>query len=223
LPGKLHRLTTREVETRSMPGRLADGGNLYLQVTATGAKSWVFLYRLHGRQREMGLGSAASGATTLSEARKRAGDARKCLLERQDPLEVRKAAETAAKAQETTFGMFADDYVKSHRVGWSNAKHADQWAMTLGDAYCKEIRSRPIAKIGVENVVAVLTPIWQSKPETARRLRMRLIVVNSRASISGPTRALPIPMSMSTSKPSGSGMRSGCPPIGSCKTGSATC
>jgi hypothetical protein len=39
------------------PGRYADGGNLYLSVSPTGAKSWVFMFRWQGGTKEIGLGS----------------------------------------------------------------------------------------------------------------------------------------------------------------------
>ncbi len=77
MAGKLHRLTVKEVQAFHEPGRYADGINLYLQVSPSGAKSWLFMYRFAGRQREMGLGSASAGAVTLHEARERAAETRK--------------------------------------------------------------------------------------------------------------------------------------------------
>ena len=56
----LNRLNPTLVASISKPGRHADGGNLYLLVSRTGAKSWVFMYRLNGKQRELGLGSVLS-------------------------------------------------------------------------------------------------------------------------------------------------------------------
>jgi Arm DNA-binding domain len=64
MPKKVvNRLTALKVSTREQPGLLADGGGgLYLQVAASGAKSWIFRYQLGGRWRDMGLGSAPSKA-----------------------------------------------------------------------------------------------------------------------------------------------------------------
>ncbi len=185
MAGKLHRLTVREVKVFHEPGRYADGGNLYLQVSPSGARSWLFIYRYGGRQREMGLGSAAAGAVTLQDARNRAAEARKRVEAGIDPLEARKAAESAAKAASITFGAFADDYVKTQRPGWKNDKHAAQWGMTLGDTYCAAIRGKPIADIGVTEVLTVVEPIWQKVPETARRLRMRIERVLDAAKVKG--------------------------------------
>lgn len=168
----IHRLTALQVSRLKEPGRYADGGCLFLQVTPSGSRNWTFRYQLEGKAREMGLGPVAS--VTLAEARERAADARKLLAEERDPLEERRASKTAQKAAATTFGGFADEYVVSQRAGWVNDKHAAQWETTLGDAYCRSIRQLPIAEIGVDEVLSVLSPHWQRVPETARRLRMRL-------------------------------------------------
>lgn len=180
---KTKRLTARTVETLSKPGRHSDGGNLYLQVTATGAKSWLFIYRFGGRQREAGLGPVSG--VTLAAAREKAEEARKSLAAGVDPLEARKAATEARKAAGTTFKAFVAGYVAAHRAGWSNAKHAAQFEMTLGPAYCAAILNRPIAEIDVEDVLTVLSPVWQARPETARRVRMRLEKVIDAARVKG--------------------------------------
>ena len=53
----INRLSARAVDTVKKPGLLADGGGLYLQVSKSGAKSWLYKFMLNGRSREMGLGS----------------------------------------------------------------------------------------------------------------------------------------------------------------------
>lgn len=185
MAGHLHRLTARTVQGALSPGRYADGGNLYLMVSPSGARSWLFIYRAGGRQREMGLGSATSGAVSLADARQRAAQARKLLSEGRDPLEVRKDAERSVLALGTTFGSFADDYVETHRSGWKSEEHAGQWAMTLGERYCAALRTRPIAQINIDDVLGVLQPIWLSVPETARRIRMRIEKILDAAKVKG--------------------------------------
>ena len=124
------------------------------------------------RQTEIGLGGAGPGGLSLSGARQKSEEARRTRASGKDPLVEKRGKVSAAQAAGVIFGAFADDYVKDHRAGWSNAKHADQWSMTLGDPYCKTIRSKPIAQIGVDDVLAILTPVWQAKPETALRLKV---------------------------------------------------
>lgn len=173
------KLNARKVETLTKPGRYSDGDNLYLFISPNGGKRWTFFYRLgkdaDGKpiRREMGLGSAAKGQVSLAEAREKALDARKLLNAGNDPIAVRDASVKAARTV-PTFGAFADDYLKSHKPKFRNDKHIAQWEMTLGDAYCKAIRSKPIDSIDTEAILSVLQPIWQTVPETASRLRGRI-------------------------------------------------
>ena len=181
---QLHLLTARTVAGLKDPGRYADGGNLYLRVSPTGAKRWTFLYTIGAKKnRELGLGSA--GTVTLAEARVKATEARKLLADGIDPKVEKREEEAAREIASVSFGDFADDYIRDHEAGWSNPKHIAQWHMTLSDSYCKKIRSRSIAEIHVDDVLAVLKPCWQTRPETARRIRMRLEKVLDAAKVKG--------------------------------------
>lgn len=128
MAGKLNRLTVRQVQTITAPGRYADGGGLYLKVRPSGSRQWVFLFaRIEGGKRvqtEIGLGSAAPGGTTLALAREKADEHRRSRAVGNDPLERKKAEKVAARVAGVTFGKFADEYVNSHKAAWSNAKHA---------------------------------------------------------------------------------------------------
>jgi hypothetical protein len=92
-----------------------------LVVKPTGARSWVLRYQLHGRRRDMGLGSYPE--VSLARAREKALDARRRLADRVDPLTIR-------PAPAMTFREAADALIASKRAGWRNAKHAAQWVTT---------------------------------------------------------------------------------------------
>ena len=77
------------------------------------------------------------------------------------------------KEAEPTFGECADQYLTSMEASWRNAKHRAQWAMTLTE-YCTDIRPKRVSQIGTDDVLRVLKPIWEAKPETASRLRGRI-------------------------------------------------
>lgn len=181
----IHRLTTRGVAALVKPGRHSDGGNLYLQISPSGTRQWTFFFQYNGRQREMGLGSAEAGNVTLADAREKAVEARRQIAQGIDPIEARKGVLANTKIAGVKFGKFADDYVKSHQSEWSNTKHAAQWNMTMGDAYCSSIRNKPIATIQTDDILAVLEPVWQKVPETARRVRMRLEKILDAARVRG--------------------------------------
>ena len=160
-------LSARGVSTVAKPGRHSDGGNLYLNVSPSGAKSWVFLYRFGGRQREMGLGTAGADDVTLAKAREAASFYRQELREGRDPLATR------AKPKEKTFGELADAYVEDMRPSWRNQKHGDQWQMTLV-TYAASLRPLSITEVDTGAVLEVLKPLWTTKPETASRVRGRI-------------------------------------------------
>src|SRR6266568_6808301 len=123
----LYRLSAKTISALKTPGRHADGGNLYLSVSKTGAKSWVFFYTFAGRQREMGLGSL--NAIGLAEAREKAAAARNDVANGIDPLDKRNLERSKPKAK--TFGEMAEDYIEAHKSDWKNDKHQDQWRNTL--------------------------------------------------------------------------------------------
>jgi Arm DNA-binding domain len=151
------------------PGRHADGGNLYLAVSNSGAKRWVFLYEFKGKQREAGLGSCSR--VSLSQAREMAAEHRSSLSKGIDPLEAK-----SPTPHFPTFNETAAQLIASKRSGWRSPIHALQWETSI-KTHCKAIADIPVNALGTEDVLRVLTPIWQRVPETASRLRGRLEMV----------------------------------------------
>jgi integrase len=169
------KLSPTKVAKVTAPGLHADGGNLYLQVSPSGAKSWSFRFMLDSRAREMGLGPLHT--IGLAEARARAAEARRLLLDRIDPIEHRQNSRqqsSMAAARAKSFEACADAYIKAHGASWSNAKHAQQWRATLSTYAYPVFGDLPVAAIDLGLVVQVLEPIWTAKPETATRLRGRI-------------------------------------------------
>jgi integrase len=175
MAGTAGRLTALKVDRlKSKVGMHHDGGGLYLQVTAGGA-SWVLRYMLGGKAREMGLGPLA--LFSLADARAKALDARRLRHDGIDPIAHRRAEKAARVLQDAkgiTFKECAESYIKAHRAGWRNAKHAGQWEATLKTYAEDAIGSLPVQAIDTALVLKVLEPIWTTKPETASRLRGRL-------------------------------------------------
>lgn len=182
----IQKLTALQVERAKKAGCYADGGGLYLQVTKSGAKSWLFRFMLKGKAREMGLGPLHT--ISLAEARIKAADCRKQLHAGLDPIEARKAARAAASmeaARTSTFAECADTYVAAHRSGWKNAKHADQWKNTLVAYAYPVFGSLPVASIDTPLVMKCLEQIWATKAETASRLRGRIENILDWATVRG--------------------------------------
>ena len=182
----IHKLSARRVATEAKPGRHADGGGLYLVVAPTGSRKWLFIFRRHGKQREMGLGAAAgANAVSLADARARAAECRADLAKGHDPIDIRRERTVQASVRTVpTFGEFAHQYIEAHRSSWRNAKHVAQWQTTLA-TYADPIMAKPINEVMREDVLAILKPIWLTKNETASRLRGRIEVVLDAAKAEG--------------------------------------
>jgi integrase len=155
---------------------LADGGGLYLQISAVGVKTWIFRFQIAGgKRREMGLGAIAD--VSLAEARDKARDARKLAKQGGDPIERRRServARSITDAKAMTFRQCAEAYIAAHQAGWRNPKHAAQWPSTLQTYVYPIVGELPVMAVDRPAVLRVLSPIWNEKPETASRVRGRI-------------------------------------------------
>jgi hypothetical protein len=153
---ELYLLTARKVAITAA-GRYADGGNLYLSVSPSGTKSWVFMYRWYGKQKEIGIGPARD--ITLARAREIAAGHRAKLAEGHEPDRKRAARQAGA-----TFGEIADEVMEARQPQWRSEMHAQQWKRSL-EVDCKTLRDRPVAAIDTDTVLSVLKPLWSSTPK----------------------------------------------------------
>jgi integrase len=187
------RLTVREVETLG-PGRHHDGAGLYLSVSDSGARSWLYIYRLNNRRRAMGLG--ACSVISLADARDAALEAHKLLTKKIDPLDQRQEAdrlvaeskkiiaEQKAKDDCPTFGTMAAKLIKAKSGGWRSDIHKQQWTLTLA-THAAALTNLPVNRITKKEIIAVLTPVYNATPETASRLRGRIESVLDYATVHG--------------------------------------
>jgi integrase len=182
----MKRLTALKVEREKRPGLYSDGLGLYLQVRGGGAKSWIFRYRVGKKLRDMGLGSV--NAVSLAEARERAGRCRNLRANGTDPIEHRRgedAAQRADAARAVTFEQCATQFVEAHKAGWKNAKHTAQWTATLKTYAYPVFGSLSVGSVDTPLVLKALEPIWNSKTETATRVRGRIESVLDWARVRG--------------------------------------
>jgi len=188
MPRKAKELSPLEVRRLTRPGRWSVGGTdgLALQVTPSGARSWVLRVAAGGRQREMGLGSFPT--VPLAEAREKARQHRALVKQGVDPIASRRAASSAASAErqaQKTFSEVAAQYISQHEKSWKNAKHQALWAATLRTYAEPSIGRLLVRDIRSAHVIAVLEPIWTTKTETATRVRSRIELVLDYAAARG--------------------------------------
>lgn len=178
MPNAINKLSALQVNRLSKPGLYGDGAGLYLQITKGGVKSWLFRYMRSGRARGMGLGPVHT--VSLSDARIKALEVRKQLLEGVNPLDAKQQEQARVKAKAvkaTTFDECSAAYIDTHSSGWKNAKHAGQWRNTLATYASPHFGALPITELDTALVMKALEPIWISKTETASRVRGRIEAV----------------------------------------------
>jgi integrase len=159
------------------PGRYAVGHGAYLQIAVGGTRSWLFRYRVDDKQHHMGLGSC--DYVTLQEARDKAIDAQRQRLNGVDPLEAKREAR-AARTPSTmtkTFAEAAREYLKAHEAGWRGNGSLKQWQHSLKKHILPALGRKPVSAITTGDVLAVLSPIWTTIAETARRVRNRIELI----------------------------------------------
>ena len=156
------------------PGLYGDGAGLGLSIGRNGAASWSYRFMTRGKAREAGLGSV--NAFGLAEARERARRFRQQLADGVDPLAKREEAKRAALAT-VTLKEVATLYIEAHRPSWRSPVHAGQWDQSLRDYILPTLGTLAVDAIGTGDVMKVLSPIWQTKPETASRVRQRIEVL----------------------------------------------
>jgi hypothetical protein len=188
------KLTARRVATIRPPngrkaGVVADGGNLYLQVS-TGrhgniSRSWVFRYELAGQRREMGLGPIHT--LNLRKARLRARELREQLLNNVDPLDERQKARQALiteRAKTVTFEKTATMYFDLHADSWGT-RHRAQWINSLRQHVFPHLGKLAPAAIDSAMVLKFIQPLWLTKTKTAARVLNRIETVLDFATTSG--------------------------------------
>ena len=162
-------LSAVQAKTISTLGRHGDGDGLYLNVSPSGSKSWVQRIVVDGRRRDIGLGPFP--AVGLAQARGIAAANRAAVAEGRDPL---------LEKRRQVIPTFREAALKVHEANlprWKNGKHTVSWLQTLERHAFPVIGSVPVDRIGQEDVLRVLTPIWGTRQETARRVRQRIRTV----------------------------------------------
>ena len=166
MEGKLTAVAVRSMKT---PGEYADGQGLYLKVTPTKTKSWVYRYQRHGKRVKIGIGSTYD--LSLRDARAQVRKYRGWLLEGKDPRSKRDAERKESLINSVwTFERCAKEYIDAHAPSWKNAKHADQWRNTLSQYAHPVLGHIPVEEIDTGLIMRVIEPIWLKKTETASRV-----------------------------------------------------
>lgn len=162
----LNRLSAVKVAKARRAGMHCDGGGLYLRISASGSKSWIFRYH----KRDMGLGSYPT--VSLERAREEARSARERLAAGDDPIDARRYSGGSPATQ--TFEACAEAFVIAQEGGWRNERTAKRFRASMASHVLPKIGHLPISAIETRHALSVLTPIWHEKTALASAIRANM-------------------------------------------------
>ena len=180
------KLTYKFVANVSKTGRYFDGGTslhlLVRQGVSGPRKYWVFRYTHNGKRRDKSLGVFPS--VFLTEARKRAISLKAGLNDGNAP-KIESPVECFVPLKNVTFRAYALDWIELNKTQWSNQKHHNQWVSSL-ETYCFPlIGEKPVTDVDVDDLLQILGPIWNTKTESATRIRERIERILAAAIVRG--------------------------------------
>ena len=174
-------LTTAQVKSMVKPGVYADGGGLYLKVLDTGARRWVYRGRLNGQPVARGLGGFPG--VSLADAREKARGYRQMVRDGIDPAAAKRDRAKVAKGIPTVKDVALAVW-ELRRSEWTQ-QHTREWWQSLETHAFPQIGGMAVNEVSAADVLAVLEPMWNTKRETATRVRQRIEAVMDYAVASG--------------------------------------
>ena len=160
------KLTATRLRTLKAPGMYGDGVGLYLKIGRGDARSWIQRIKYERRRRDIGLGRFPD--VGLAQAREAAARNRALIASGGDPLAEKR------RVNVPTFRGAAEQVFEANRPRWRNGKHTVTWRQSLERHAYPVLGNMPVDTIDQKDVLRVLTPIWGTTPETARRVRQRI-------------------------------------------------
>ncbi|PKO62608.1 MAG: integrase [Betaproteobacteria bacterium HGW-Betaproteobacteria-18] len=186
IKAKIREIEDLQFSPQAKNALVGDGEGLYLGISKSGTASWLFRYMDHGKAKSVGLGGYPS--TSLQIAREKAQTLRDARTGGIDPVQAKKAVIREQKlqlAKAKTFETCALEFIEFSRPSWKNVKHGQQWTNTLTQYAFPVIGKNGISDIHADDIVRILSPIWQTKKETASRLRGRIESILDWATVNG--------------------------------------
>jgi hypothetical protein len=182
-------LTDTAIRGDMAPGKYGDGDGLWLFVSPTGAKRFVFRFKIDGRENSIALGPYP--ALALAKARLEAAKRRSELAEGKDPAKLRDERRAQARvdaALSKTFKEAAEECIASRKTRWKNEKHADQWGSTLETYVYPIIGELPVGGVDRGYVMDVLEQCWTAqKPGSRHKKAQQDEKPNTHKSLDGPS------------------------------------
>ena len=159
---------------KKKPGLYGDGDTLYINVSPNGSLSWVQRLTIKGKPHNIGLGGWP--VVSLEKARRSAFYNRVALSDGRDPAAEKRAARKK-QAAVPTFKKAAETYYKENLPRWKAGPHTDVWLQPLEKYTFPNFGSKGVDQITRQDLLRLLTPIWTTVPQQAKRLRQRIRMI----------------------------------------------
>ncbi|MEO6300848.1 MAG: integrase arm-type DNA-binding domain-containing protein, partial [Paracoccaceae bacterium] len=169
----LNRMSAAEVKSAD-PGKHSDGGGLWLVKQQSGSAQWVLRVTVHGRRREMGLGSYPS--LSLKDARDSAAKWRTLVAQEIDPIKQREKERREAVRNLHILNDIAADAFESRKAELKGDGEAGRWWTPLKLHVLPKLGKVPVAEIDQTDIRDTLAPIWHTKADTAKKALNRLAI-----------------------------------------------
>lgn len=165
------------------PGKYSDGGGLWLHKRPDGGAQWFLRVTVHGRRREMGLGSLQY--VSLKEAREEAENWRAVVRRGKDPIKERERQKREAAKDDHSLAQIAEEAFEARKAELKGDGKAGRWFSPLELHVLPKIGQVPVEDIDQQDIRNTLAPIWHTKSDTARKAMNRLGIVMRHAAAMG--------------------------------------
>ncbi|MEP3332123.1 integrase arm-type DNA-binding domain-containing protein [Sedimentitalea sp.] len=164
-------------------GKHGDGGNLWLHKRSTEHGKWILLVTIHGRRREMGLGTYPE--VSLKEAREEAAKWRALVRRGLDPIKERERHRREAMRNLHVLEDIALDAFEARKAELKGDGKAGRWFSPLELHVLPKLGKVPVAQLDQIDIRDTLAPIWHEKADTARKAMNRLGICMKHAAALG--------------------------------------
>ncbi|SLN44240.1 Prophage CP4-57 integrase [Roseovarius litorisediminis] len=178
----LNKLSASAVKS-AIPGKYSDGGGLWFYKRQDGGAQWFLRVHVHGRRREMGLGSYP--AVSLKEAREQADKYRAMTRQGLDPIKQREREQREAVRNLHILKDVALDAFESRKAELKGDGLAGRWFSPLELHVLPKLGKVPVSEIDQTDIRDTLAPIWHTKADTARKAMNRLSICMRHAAALG--------------------------------------
>lgn len=187
MPKVARTLSNAEVKALKHPGgtdkpvAFAVGGEpgLMVQITASGARSWLLRCSIAGKVRHMGLGSATS-SNNLKRAREKAHEAREAIRDGRDPIEERRARRRALEAdgnRRVTFRQATEKYHKDVKApSLRSLRSRANWLRAMELHAFPVMGELPVGEVDLQHVLQVLEPTWPRPSTVSLRAQIEAVL-----------------------------------------------